>query len=326
VKEASLMSRRPFVLMAVAALAASLAAGCSGNKTEGFTSSAKGDHTARFVQQPWEDLVVETEISKQIFDKLGYKTNVQEVSVPLGGQALSTGQADVYLGNWWPSQQSVFGSLLDSKKVEVAGTILTGTQYAPAVPGYVTEQLGVRSLADLSKHADAFGREILGIEPGSPGNQTISDAIKKNAYGLGDWKLVESSTEAMLAEVGRRAAQKKPVVFLAWSPHWMTIDFKTQFLEDPQKVWPGAGEIRTLARAGLEKDDPNLYRYLKQIRVDSDTASQWILSLGKEKKKADAVARDWIKSNPDKVRAWLDGVKSADGKPAADVVLSGTTQ
>jgi glycine betaine/proline transport system substrate-binding protein len=325
-KEDSLMSRRPFVLMAVAALAASLVVGCSGAKTEGFASSEKGEHTARFVQQPWEDLVVETEIAKQIFDKLGYKTSVQEVSVPLAGQALATGQADAYLGNWWPSQEPVFGELLNGKKVDVAGTILTGTQYAPAVPGYVVEQLGVRSLADLDKHADAFGREILGIEPGAPAHQTINEAIKKDAYGLGDWKLVESSTEAMLAEVERRSARKQPVVFLGWSPHWMTIEFKLQFLEDPQKVWPGAGEIRTLGRAGLAKDDPNLHRFLSQIRVDSETASRWILALGKEKKKADAVAKEWIQSNPDTVRKWLDGVKSVDGKPAADVVLSGATK
>jgi glycine betaine/proline transport system substrate-binding protein len=322
-REASLMSRKPFVLLAVAALAASLAAGCSGTKAGGFATTTKGEHTARFVQQPWEDLVVETEIAKQIFDKLGYTTSVQEVSVPLAGQALATGQAYAYLGNWWPSQKPVFGEILDGKKAEVVGTILTGTQYAPAVPGYVVEQLGVRSLADLDKHADAFGRQILGIEPGAPANQIINDAIKKDAYGLGDWKLVESSTDAMLAEVERRSARKQPVAFLGWSPHWMTLEFKLQFLEDPQQVWPGAGEIRVLARAGLAKDDPNLYRFLSQVRVDSETASRWILSLSKEKRAKDAVAREWMSANPDVLRKWLDGVKSADGKPAADLVVSG---
>lgn len=315
------MSRKSFGPIVLAVLIASLA-GCSGAKTEGFAdSSGGGEHVARFVQQPWSDLVVETKIATQVLGQLGYKTSIQEVSVPLAGQALSTGQADAYLGNWWPSQQAVFGKLLDDKKVEVAGTLLTGTQYAPAVPGYVTERLGVRSLADLDKHADEFGRQILGIEPGAPGNKIISDAIAKDAYGLGDWKLVQSSTEAMLAEVTRHAAKQQPVVFLGWSPHWMTPEFKLHFLDDPKKVWPGAGEIRVLTRHGLAGEDPSLYRFLSQIRVDADTASQWILSLEKQKKPAETVAQDWIRGNPEVLRKWLDGVTSVDGKPAADVVL-----
>ncbi|MDP4504932.1 ABC transporter substrate-binding protein [Nonomuraea turcica] len=316
------MPRKSFGPIALAVLAA-LLAGCSGADSDGFanTSSSGGKQVARFVQQPWSDLVVETKIATQVLDRLGYQTSAQEVSVPLAGQALSTGQADAYLGNWWPSQQSVFGKLLDDKKVEVAGTLLTGTEYAPAVPGYVTEKLGVRSLADLDKHADAFGRQILGIEPGTPGNKIISDAIAKDAYGLGDWKLVQSSTEAMLAEVTRRAAKQQPAVFLGWSPHWMVPEFKLNFLDDPKRVWPGAGEIRVLTRHGLATDDKNLYRFLSQIRVEADTASQWISSVDKEKKPAETVASDWIRANPDVLRTWLNGVTSVDGKPAADVVI-----
>jgi glycine betaine/proline transport system substrate-binding protein len=300
---------------------AALLAGCSSTSTDGFTTTADGDYVARFVQQPWSDLVVETEIATQVLEQLGYETSAQEVSVPLAAQALSTDQADAYLGNWWPSQKPVFGKPLGDGSVANAGTLLTGTEYAPAVPGYVAEELGVRSLADLDQHADAFGREILGIEPGAPGNEIISDAIAKDAYGLGDWKLVQSSTEAMLTEVERRVAKKQPVVFLGWSPHWMTLEFKLSFLGDPEQVWPGAGEIRVLTRHGLAEDDPNLHRFLSQIRVDTRTASGWIFAVDKQKQPVETVARSWIHDNPDVLRSWLKGVTSADGKPAADVIL-----
>jgi len=316
------MSKKPLGLTVLAILSA-LLIGCSSAPSDGFASSSGDKRVARFVQQPWADLIVETQIAIQILDKLGYDASVQEVSVPLAAQALSTGQADAYLGNWWPSQKPVFESFLNAGTVKVAGTLLTGTEYAPAVPAYVTEQLGVRSLADLNKHADAFGRQILGIEPGTPGNKYITDAIEKDAYGLGDWKLVQSSTEAMLAEVTRRAAKKQPVVFLGWSPHWMTVEWKTNFLDDPQKVWPGAGEIRVLARGELEQQDPNLYRFLSRIRVDGTTASTWIHGYDKEKKSAETLASEWIASHPDVLRSWLEGVTTADGKPAVDVVLSG---
>jgi len=319
------MSKKPFGL-AVLAAAAALLVGCSGTSTQGFAPSSEGKHVARFVQQPWADLVVETQIATQVLEKLGYDTSVQEVSVPLAAQALSTGQADAYLGNWWPSQKPVFEDFLNAGKIQVTGTLLTGTQYAPAVPAYVTQQLGVRSLADLDKHADVFGRQILGIEPGTPGNKFITDAIEKNAYGLGDWKLVQSSTEAMLAEVTRRVAKQQPVVFLGWSPHWMTVQWKLDFLDDPQQVWPGAGEIRVLSRGELEEQDPNLHRFLSHIRVDGETASQWIYDLDKERKPAETIAAEWIRSHPDVLRSWLEGVTSVDGKPATEVILSDAGQ
>jgi len=112
-------------------------------------------------------------------------------------------------------------------------------------------------------------------------------------------------------------------VFLGWSPHWMTVEWKTNFLDDPEKVWPGAGEIRVLARGELEQQDPNLYRFLSQVRVDGETASAWIYGLDKEKKAAEKLAAEWIAAHPDVLRSWLDGVTTADGKPAVDAVLSG---
>jgi glycine betaine/proline transport system substrate-binding protein len=299
-----------------------LVSGCSGAEPTGFGGSSGGENAVRFVQQPWADLVVETEIAMQVLNKLGYTATTQEVAVPLAAEALATGRADAYLGNWWPSQQAVFTAHLDSGAVKVVGTVLEGTEYAPAVPGYVAEQLGVRSLADLDQHADAFERKIYGIEPGAPGNETISQAIAQDAYGLGDWELVASSTEAMLAEVSRRAAAGEAIVFLGWSPHWMTSEFNLHFLDDPQSVWPGAGQVRSLIRSELETADPNLVRFISQISVDTATASDFIRAVDKDGKPAETVAQEWMQAHPDRIEAWLQGVTSVNGEPAAQVVLS----
>jgi len=317
------MLRTPRLLAGLVALALAAAlAGCGDSGDTAFgENGGDGAKAVRLVQQPWEDLIVENQIVSDVLTKLGYSPSVQEVAVPLGAQALSTGKADAYLGNWWPSQESVFGELIDAGSVEVTGTLLTGTQYAPGIPGDQAAKLGVTSLADLDAHAGEFKREILGIEPGTPGNEAILDAIKKDAYGLGDWKLVQSSTEAMLAEVTRRVAKNQPVVFLAWKPHWMVVKWQVKFLEDPQKVWPGAGEIRVLTRKGLAADDPNLTKFLSQITVDATTASRWIDAFGNEKKPAKDIASEWLAANEATVTKWLDGVKTADGKDGVAAVV-----
>lgn len=295
--------------------------GCTTSTSSGFSDSAGGDNVARFVQQPWADAVVETQIAMQVLGKLGYNASTQEVSVPLGAQALATGGADAYLANWWPSQKDVFANYLSDGTIEVAGTLLNGTQFSPAVPGYVAQKLDVQSLADLDRNADAFDRKIFGIEPGAPANDTIQKMIDQDAYGLGDWQLVPSSTEAMLAQVTKLAVQQQPIVFLGWSPHWMTTEFNLRFLDDPQGLWPGAGAIRSVIRASLRKEDPNLARFISQISVDTATASEFIKKVDKDGQSPETVAREWIQQNPDKLGIWLQGVKSVSGEPAAQVVL-----
>ncbi|HST84478.1 MAG TPA: glycine betaine ABC transporter substrate-binding protein [Kineosporiaceae bacterium] len=315
-------------LTTVSLLAVVTLAGCSSAEQKGdFALTQDNDDSAgagtsvTLVEQPWVDLQVENEISKQLLTKLGYSVKIDNVSVELGAQALSTGDADAYLGNWWPSQQLTYGSLIDAGKVDVTSTLMKGTEYAPAVPGETAQKLGIRSLADLDKNAAAFGRKIYGIEAGSPGNETIQKAIDADAYGLGDWKLVASGTPAMLAQVEKLTAAGRPVVFLGWSPHWMTVQFKTVFLEDPQKVWGGAGEIRTVTRSGFAESAPAIDTFLGNLTFTTDEAGQFYFDHDKQKLELSDIASKWITANPDRVKTFLAGVTSADGKPAESVIF-----
>lgn len=317
----ALVKIRRMVAVTASVVVAALPLACSDQSSQGFTSG-QGDHAVRLVQQPWEDLIVENQIVSDVLTALGYRPQIQDLAVPLGAQSLATAQADAYLGNWWPSQQPTFQQYLGRGQVSVAGTMVTGTEYAPAVPDYVAQRYHIRSLADLAAHGADFDHKILGIEPGTPGNQVILDAIKKNAYGLGKWQLVQSSTPAMLAEVSRHVAKQQPVAFLGWSPHWMNVQWKLVYLADPRHVWPGAGEIRVLTRKNLAKDNPDLARFFSQIRIDKDTASTWIYQYDKDKTPANQIAHTWIRAHQNVVAGWLTGVKGLDGKPAAAVVAS----
>lgn len=323
-------TRTRYTVRAVAAVVSvlTLATACasdaekSGSSDFAAADSKPAAGSVTLVEQPWVDLQVENEISKQLLTKLGYTVKVDSVSVELGAQALSTGDADAYLGNWWPSQKPTYGDLIDTGKVDVKSTLMTGTEYAPAVPGDTAKKLGISSLADLDKHADAFDRKIYGIEAGSPGNETIQKAIDADAYGLGDWKLVASGTPAMLAQVEKLTKDGKPIVFLAWSPHWMTVQFKTVFLTDPKKVWGGAGEIRTVTRAGFAGANPQIDKFLGNLSFTTDEAGQFYFDHDKNNMELSAIASKWITANPDKVKTFVAGVMSADGKPAESVVLS----
>jgi glycine betaine/proline transport system substrate-binding protein len=314
-------------VVAVAVLAA-VAAGCASESEAdegGFADDAAGggSDSVVFAEQPWVDLQVENEIAVQILDRLGYDASIKKnLSVENAASALGTGDIDAYLGNWWPSQEPAFGELIDDGSVDVVSTMVTGTEYAPAVPGDVAEKLDISSLADLDAHADEFGRKIYGIEAGSPGNETIQKAIDADAYGLGDWELVASGTPAMLAQVEKSEKAGDPIVFLAWSPHWMTVQFDTVFLEDPEKVWGGAGEIRTLTRDGFADDNPAINTFIANLQFSTDEAGEFYYAHDKEGQDLGEIASAWIDDNPDKVASFLEGVKDADGNPAAESISS----
>lgn len=322
-------TRRTSPLVALAATAALVLAGCASDSEasddEGFAADAQGGGSGSvvFAEQPWVDLQVENEIAVQILDRLGYEASIKKnLSVENAASAIGTGDLDAYLGNWWPSQEPTFGELIDEGKAEVLSTMVTGTEYAPAVPGDVAQDLGIASLADLDAHADEFGRKIYGIEAGSPGNETIQKAIDADAYGLGDWELVASGTPAMLAQVEKSQKAGDPIVFLAWSPHWMTVQFDTVFLEDPEKVWGGAGEIRTLTREGFADDNPAIAAFIENLTFTTDEAGEFYYAHDKDGQDLAEIASAWIEENPDQVATFLDGVEDSEGNPAAEAFAS----
>lgn len=72
--------------------------------------------------------------------------------------------------------------------------------------------------------------------------------IDANQFGLGDWKLVESSEQAMLAELGRAEKRQRWLVFLGWTPHPMNIRHDLRYLEGGEQYFGDRGQVYTLAR------------------------------------------------------------------------------
>ena len=88
--------------------------------------------------------------------------------------------------------------------------------------------------------------EIIGIEPGAGIMKLTKTAIED--YGLDDWKLVEGSSAAMVAELKKAYDNKEPIIVTGWSPHWMFSSFDLKYLEDPNGSFGGAEDINTLAQ------------------------------------------------------------------------------
>ncbi|MCL6572572.1 MAG: ABC transporter permease subunit [Bacillus sp. (in: Bacteria)] len=165
--------------------------------------------------------------------------------------------------------------------------------------------------------------KIIGIEPGAGLMNLTGNAIED--YGLDQWKLVEGSSAAMVAELKKAYSNQEPIIVTGWSPHWMFSSFDLKYLEDPKGSFGGAEDIHTLVRKGLEKDVPGAYKILDQFSWETSDMEEVMVDVADGTDPAEA-AEKWIDANPDKVGKWTNGAQPGNGKSVNLVFVAWDTE
>jgi glycine betaine/proline transport system substrate-binding protein len=279
--------------------------------------------TVRFADVGWTDITATTAVVSEILKGIGYKPATQVLSVPVTYRSMKDKKIDVFLGNWMPSMEADLKPYKADGSVDVVTANLEGAKYTLAVPDYVAEA-GVKTFADLAKNADKFGSKIYGIEPGNDGNRLILDIIKKNAFELGKFKLVESSEAGMVSQVVRSLPKKEWVVFLGWAPHPMNTKIKMTYLSGGDDFFGpnfGGATIYTNTRKGYVAECSNVGTLLKNTKFGLDSENEIMAAILDKKMKPAAAAQAWLKANPTAWSAWLAGVKTFDGKDITPTMI-----
>lgn len=275
--------------------------------------------TVKMADPGWSDIAATNALASLVLEGMGYKPKIDTLAVPIIFGGLKDGQVDVFLGNWMPAQQGFYDKFVANGDVVQYAKNLDGTEFTLAVPDYVYDA-GVKDFADLDKHADQFGKKIYGIGSGAPANLSLAEIIKKDEFGLGDWKLVESSEQAMLAEVNRNVKKKAFVVFLGWTPHPMNVQIKLKYLTGGEKYFGSTGTVHTLTRKGYAQSCPNTAKLLSNLVFTQEMENGIMADVANSKKTSAQAAHAWLKANPAVLEKWLDGVKTLDGKDALPAV------
>ncbi|QEA38146.1 ABC transporter substrate-binding protein [Pistricoccus aurantiacus] len=282
--------------------------------------AAEESPRVRFSSPSWPGVTVKTAMASQLLDALGYEPDQQEISATITYEALNLGELDAFLAAWLPGQQSMYDSAMSKGKIVDLGNNVDGARLGFAVPRYVADA-GVTSTEDLDKDefADRFDRTLYTIEAGSGMSEILHEAVDEDTYGLGDWRIAGTSTPGMLSSVDSAIDNDEWIVFGAWTPHWMNIEYDIVYLEDPENLWGpdgGRSDVKTLLNKDFADTHPNAARLLDQIVIDAEDQSQMILGFSYEEREPEAVAEEWIKNNPEKVKAFVEGVTTRSGEPA----------
>jgi glycine betaine/proline transport system substrate-binding protein len=278
----------------------------------GIASGAAGKTSFSLGSIGWTENVAVSHLTKVLMeDELGYQQVPVMGPLDLGPLFTGVGGGDLiaFQDVWLPNNQQYLNKVHVKNNVKLLKPWYTSqTKYGIAVPDY----MHVQSLADLNK---AGTDSITGIEPGASFMPVIRNKVIPE-YHL-NMTLKTSSTAGMLTELQRKYERKEPIVFVAWSPHWMNTRYDFHYLDDPkdaQGIYNDPSRITTVVHDSLPHTDPAAYAFLKAVSLGQKEVNE----MENEIKKAGSDepvrgVRNWLKGNRDLVKPWVAAAKQARG-------------
>jgi glycine betaine/proline transport system substrate-binding protein len=198
------------------------AAACNGGA--GASAGPKG--TVNLAVNPWVGYTADAAVVAYVLEKkMGYKVNLKDLKEDVSWQGFESGDVDVILENWGhPDLEKIY--ITDKKVAMDAGQ----TGNVGVIGWYVPKWFGdehpdvVSDFKNLNKYADLFKTsesgdkgQFMGTDPSYV---QYDEALVKN-LGLNFKVIFTGSENATIEAIKQAVAQKKPLLFYWWDPHWL---------------------------------------------------------------------------------------------------------
>lgn len=219
------------------------------------------------VFQGWDEGIAVSALWESVLEAKGYVVTLQNSDVAPGFQGLSTGDYDLALDTWLPVTHASYvekhgdsiidlGAWNDEAKLTVA----------------VNEDAPINSLEELAANPGVVGNRLVGIEPGSGLNRTMTEAVIPG-YGLEKMDYLTSSTPAMLQELSNAIHAGENIAVTLWRPHWAYDVFALKNLADPKGLLGKAESLHSFGSASFDANYPTMSRWIRNFRMDTATLS-----------------------------------------------------
>lgn len=251
-------------ISAVAALGLSACAAEPENTANPGTSTTDKTDVTIGVFNGWPEGEAASYLWKIILEEEGYNVELEYADAGPVFAGLSTGDYDIAFDGWLPLTHQHFMDEHGDKLVDLGAW---NTDAALTIA--VNEDSPITSLEELAENADAFGNQLIGIEPGAGLTKATQEQVIPG-YGLESMEYITSSTPAMLAELSAALDAGENVAVTLWRPHWAYDEFPIRDLEDPQGTLGTSESIHSIARAGFTEDYPQLTKWVEAFTLDSE--------------------------------------------------------
>ena len=288
-----------------------------------------------------------------LLEDLGYTVeDPATLANPIFYQSLVNGDVDYWAHSWMPNQSNQLPANFDDE-AEFAGTVVE----RGALQGYLVdkasaEEYGITSLADFQRDEvkqafDSNGdgkADLVGAESG----WAIAEAIdyQLEQYGLEDSiNVLDSSYNAMFADVLARYNNGDPVLYYTWTPNFtvfdlvpgedvawinvpeiaptpeqesmvdtMTVSDVEGAVSNPLKMGFPANDIRVAANKTFLEENPAAASLFSQVKIPLEDVSEMTARINEGEDSAEdvqAMVDEWISNHQEEVDGWLETARAA---------------
>ena len=252
-------------------------------------------------------------------------------SVVAAGMDKGDGSADVYTDLWMPNRQGIWDKYVVEAKSVGHNIPYPGTQRM-YVPSYMADR--VRTVEDLMNPEIAA---MFDKDGNGKGEYWAGDAgwkstrmwqVKFKSYGLSElWEAEILPDATFKGQLKTAISREQPILFYYWTPEWIHAAYDISPIEEPARTegcedvdldsedWLEAStfdcasldaEIYVAYSLSLEQRNPQVAKFLSQIKLDPAVVNEWILMIGRDKMDPRDVAEEWVANNMDVVNQWIE--------------------
>lgn len=284
----------------------------------------------------WPSVNVTAHVLKTVIeDNLGLEVELQNATNPIVFEAMDKGSMHVHPEVWLPNQSNLHDTYVKDKASVMMNPNGVEAFQGMCVPKFVADELGVKTIEDLTdpekaalfdSNGDGKGEIWIGAAGWA---STNVEKIRAKSYGYDEtFELLEMDETLALAALDKAVEQKKPYAFFCYTPHHMFALHELAVLEEPAHdpakwdvkqptddpnwlenseagvAWDLAHLHIHFAKA-LESDHPEVASMLANVKLDTDTVSSMTYALVVEKQDPAEFAKKWVAENESTVLGWL---------------------
>lgn len=251
----------------------------------------------------WADAEVVSKLAATIIGQgMDKPVELTLADIDIQYRNVAVGNLDLMLMSWQPVTHAEYLKRYGDRLLDL-GPLYEDTRVGWAVPAYVPADQ-VATPADLQRHAERFGRRVVGIDPGA-GLMQRSRALMRQTAGLEDWTLTQGTGPLMARTLLQAVDQGDWIVATLWSPHWLFAASELRYLDDPQGNFEPRESVHALARPGFAEDYPEVAGFIRRFRLELADVERMMAAARAEGHRQ--AIRDFIAANRARVAYWMNG-------------------
>ncbi|MGJ9425719.1 glycine betaine ABC transporter substrate-binding protein [Nesterenkonia halotolerans] len=286
-------------ITAAAALALTACGGGGEDEENGDASEGEGGGTITLGIIPsWTDGLSMAYLWQGILEDEGYDVEIEEINdAALLYTGVAEGDIDVY-PSAWPEVTHADYMEEYGDDVEDLGAYYEGAVLTFAVPEYSE----INSIEELNDNAEDFDNRVVGIEPGSGHMGVTADSVFPEYELDENFELVESSTSAMLTELGSAIDDEEDIVVTLWRPFYAYGDYDLKDLEDPAGALGEEETLNFVANSEFSSEFPDVAEWMSGFTLsDEEYAELENMMVNEYADNEEEAADVWLEENSDMI-------------------------